>query len=467
MSVSASTKPPASEESGGRRGDLIARVRAWWKQRSVHGRPGRDARLGRVLRQPWLLGLAAALWSAVIGLVLATLPMVVIWLGSADASAVESLRLGGLLWLVANGAQIAIAGVSITLLPWGLVIIPLLLLGYSGSWAARRSGVTQLHLLIWMVAPGAVLYALIAAGVTLATYEPSSRVDVLDAVMRSLVVSVVALSWGAVRGSGALRRVGIPLVVTVPLRAGFTALAFLVGAGAVAATISLVLHIDDAITMAQALSPGIGGGAGLLLLGVAYVPVVATWGAAYVIGAGVALGSGVTLSPFLAAGAPVSLPPFPLLAALPGEAPPMAWLLPLTGIVAGILAGALIGRRLRQEQRLVRVAGAGAAAFIAGAGMALVAGLSSGSLGTASLTALGPDPAVVAVLTVVLVAIGSIPAALAPRPPARPTLQVATPTESAVDASDTTTVGVSGDEMVDGSGVGTGIGAANLTDETR
>ena len=440
--VTAPTLPPTSGESGDRRRDPISRVRSWWTQRTVDRR-AQGSGLSRLLRQPWLLGLAAALWSAVIGLVLAALPMVVIWLGSADASAVESLRLGGLLWLVANGAQIAIAGVPITLLPWGLVIIPLLLLGYSGSWAARRSGVTQLHLLLWIVVPGAVLYALIAAGVALATYEPTSRVDVLDAVVRSLVVSVVALSWGAVRGSGALRRMGVPIVVTVPLRAGFVSLAFLVGAGAVAATVSLVLHIDNAITMAQALSPGIGGGAGLLLLGIAYVPVVATWGAAYVIGAGVSLGSDVTLSPFLAAGAPVSLPPFPLLAALPGQAPPMAWLLPLTGVVAGVLAGALIGRRLRQEQRLVRVAGAGAAAFIAGAGMALLAWLSSGSLGTASLTSLGPDPAVVAVLTVVLVAIGAIPAALAPRPPARPTLQVATPTDSSVDTTD--------DAAVDGS----------------
>lgn len=420
-----------------------------------------------MLRQPWLLGLAAALWSAVIGLVLAALPMVVIWLGSADASAVASLRLGGLLWLVANGAQVAIAGVSITLLPWGLVIIPLLLLGYSGSWAARRSGVTQFHLLLWIVVPGAVLYAVIAAGVTLATYEPTSRVDVLDAVVRSLVVAVVALSWGAVRGSGALRRAGVPVVVTVPLRAGVIALAFLVGAGAVAATISLVLHVDDAITMAQALSPGIGGGLGLLVLGVAYVPVMATWGAAYVIGAGMSLGSGVTLSPFLAASAPVNLPPFPLLAALPGQAPPMAWLLPLTGIVAGVLAGALIGRRLRQEQRLVRVAGAGAAAFIAGAGMALVAWLSSGSLGTVSLTSLGPDPTVVAVLTVVLVAIGAMPAALALRPPARPTLQVAAPTEAPVAASSTTTAGASDVGMVDGHGISTGIGATDMPDETR
>lgn len=115
----------------------------------------------------------------------------------------------------------------------------------------------------------------------------------------------------------------------------------------------------------------------------------------------------------------------------------------------------------------MRVAGAGAAAFIAGAGMSLVAWLSAGSLGTASLISLGPDPTVVAVLTVVLVAIGAIPAALAPRPPARPTLQVATPTESPVDASSTTTVGGSGADLVDDHGVSTRIGATDMTDETR
>lgn len=381
----------------------------------------------RLILQPWTMGLVAALWSALIGLLLAAAPMLVIWLGSIESGPLESLRLGGLLWLVANGAAISIAGVTVTLLPWGFMLIPLALLGYSGAWAARRSRAHDPGRVLLLVLPGAVLYAALGAVITVVTFEPSSRVDLLNGVLGPLVLALVGLGGGALKGSGLLGDGRIPEVILVPVRAGLLALSVIVGLGAVAATVSLVLHIDDAITMTQALNAGLGGGIGLVVLGLGYVPVLVTWGAAYLLGAGVWLGPDVTLSPFLAAGAPVALPPFPLLAALPGQAPPMAWLLPIVGVLAGVLAGLLIGRRLRQEPRLVRMAGAGAAAFIAGAGGALMAWLSAGALGTSALSSIGPDPAVVAVLAIVLVSIGAVPAALAPRPPARPALQVAQP----------------------------------------
>jgi len=367
----------------------------------------------------------AALWSALIGLLIAVAPMLVIWLGSVESGPVESLRLGGLLWLVANGAAISISGVTVTLLPWGFMLVPLVLLLYSGAWAARRSRAHDPARIALLVVPGAVAYAAIGAVITVVTFEPSSRVDLLNGVLGPLVLALVGLGGGALKGSGLLDNGRIPAVVLVPVRAGLLALALIVGLGAVAATASLVLHIDDAVTMTQALNAGLGGGIGLVVLGLGYVPVLVTWGAAYLLGAGVWLGPDVTLSPFLAAGEPVSLPPFPLLAALPPQAPPMAWLMPIAGVLAGVLAGLLIGRRLRQEPRLVRMACAGASAFIVGAGGALLAWRSAGALGTSALSSVDPEPAVVAVLAIVLVSVGAIPAALAPSPPARPSLQVA------------------------------------------
>lgn len=381
----------------------------------------------RLILQPWSMGLVAALWSALIGLVLAVAPMLVIWLGSVESGPVESLRLGGLLWLVANGADIAISGITITLLPWGFMLVPLALLAYSGAWAARRSRTRQPGRLVLLVLPGAVAYAAIGAVVTVVCFDASSRVDLLDGVLGPLAVALAGLGIGALKGSGLLDDGRIPAVVLVPLRAGLVAFGTIVGVGAVAATASLVLHVDDAITMTQSLNAGLGGGVGLLVLGIGYVPVMVTWGAAYVLGAGVWLSPTVTLSPFLATSAPVALPPFPLLAALPAQAPPLAWLMPITGVVAGVLAGLLIGRRLRHESRLARLAGAACASCIAGAGAALVAWLSAGALGTSALAALGPDPAVVAVLSILLVSAGAVPTALVPRPPARPILLVAEP----------------------------------------
>lgn len=418
--MTAPTVPPDVEGEPAARRSRFALPHGWWRKRPDVPIPG-----GHLLRAPWLLGLAAALWAAVLGLLLAAAPMLILWLGDLGSGWVPPLRHAGLLWLVAQGVPVSIAGITLTLLPWGLILVPLVLLGIGGAWAARRSSSTSLLDLVLIVVPGVVLYTAVGAVVASVASEPQSRVDLLQAGLGCLIVSLVGLGWGVVRGSGALSREVIPDVVLVPLRAGLLAIAFVVGAGAVAATASMIVSIDDAITMARALSGGLGGGLGLLLLGVAYVPVVVVWGASYVLGAGVTLGPSSSLSPFLPAGAPAELPPFPLLAALPQQAPPLAWALPLVGVIAGLLAGALIGRRLRHEQRLVRLAGAAGAALLAGAGMALLAWLSSGSLGTEALRSIGPEPSVLAVLTVMLVAIGAVPAALVPSPPARPTLSVA------------------------------------------
>lgn len=428
--MTAPTVPPVSEEEPVRRRPRFALPHGWWRRRPHLHLPG-----GHLLRAPWVMGLAAALWAAAIGLLLAAGPMLILWLSDLESGWVQPLRHAGLLWLVAQGAPVSIAGVTLTLLPWGLVIVPLALLSVGGAWAARRTSAATPSAVLLVVLPGAVLYTVLSAVIDVIVSEPVARVDLLQAVISGLVVALLGLGWGALRGSGLLASGVVPGVVTVTLRAGFLAVAFIVGMGAVAATVSLLVSIDDAVTMARALGAGLGGGVGLFMLGVAYVPVISVWGATYLLGAGVALGPTASVSPFVPAGAPAALPPFPLLAALPQQAPPFAWALPLVGVIAGLLAGALIGRRLRHEQRLVRLAVAAGAAAIAGAGMAALAWLSSGSLGTDALAGLGPDPSVVAVLTVLLVVIGAVPAALVPSPPARPALVVAEPvvvTESTV-----------------------------------
>ena len=365
---------------------------------------------------------------------LAVAPMLILWLGSTGSDTeigwAQALRWGGLLWLVANGASVSIAGITLTLLPWGLLLVPLVLLSAGSAWAVRRSEAREPLAVVLAVLPGVFLYALIAAGMDLMVSEPVARVDVLDAVLGALVLGLLGSTWGAVRASGLVDRLPIPTTVRAGVRAAAVAAAVIVGIGAIATTVSLVIGIDDAITMGRSLAAGVGGGVGLLALGVAYVPVLVTWGAAYVLGAGVGLGGGVVLSPFLATNAPAELPAFPLLAALPQQPPPMAWLLPVSGILAGVLGGALVARTCRSESRLVRLAVAAAAAVGAGLLLTVLAWLSLGSLGTGTLVDLGPDPMIVGVLGAVLVSIGAVPAAVAPSPPPRPSLAVAPAEES-------------------------------------
>lgn len=413
--VTAPTLPPATPEHDGQpphRPSIGSRIRGG--ARSTASRVGRLGR-GGATRQPWFSGVIGALWAAVIGLGLAALPMLVMWMASPASGLtwLESLRLSGLLWVAGQGAPATIAGVTLTLVPWGLVVIPALLLGYAGGWAARRSDIDSPRAATHLVLAGAGTYAVIAGILAAVTSRPAASVSVLATVGYAFVIALLALGFGTLRASGLQVPPSVPTQLLVVLRAGAVGAIALVGFGAIAATVSLMAHIDDAVTMAQSLAGGLGGGLGLLALGVAYVPVMAFWGTAYVMGAGVVIGPAVTMSPFVAVTAPVDLPPFPLLAALPQGATPLAWALPLTGVVAGVLAGLVIARRARRESRLVRLALATGAAAVAGVLLALGALLSSGSLGDQRLAVLGPMPATVGILGAVLIVLGAAPSAAA------------------------------------------------------
>lgn len=376
---------------------------------------------------PWLLGLLAAAWAAVIGLGLAVLPLLLVWMTTADSGLTwdQAIRLGGLLWLVANGAAVTIAGITVSLVPWGLVLVALLLLGYAGAWAARRADPATARAWAELVLPGAALYAAVAGVVAVVTATPTSSVALAAAVGWSFVVAVAGLSVGSMRAAGILRSAHVPESVTVVIRAGLAGAFALLGVGAVAATVFLVVHFDDAITMSQSLATGVAGGLGLLALGVAYVPVMAVWGMAYVMGAGILVGPGITISPFLATTAPTALPPFPLLAALPQGTTALGWLLPMSGVLAGVLSGVVIAMQARAQTRLSRLAMAACAAVVAGLTLGLFGLLASGGLGDLRLAALGPVPMTVGVLGAVLIALGAIPSAVAGRSPARPRLSVA------------------------------------------
>ncbi len=108
-------------------------------------------------RPAWLMAIVAAAWAAVIGLGVAAVPLLVIWMATPQSGLtwLESLRLAGLLWVVAHGVPVTLSGVTYSLLPWGLAVVPVLLLGYSGGWAARRSEVATTRGLLVLVCLGA------------------------------------------------------------------------------------------------------------------------------------------------------------------------------------------------------------------------------------------------------------------------------------------------------------------------
>ncbi|KPI11098.1 hypothetical protein OK074_9053, partial [Actinobacteria bacterium OK074] len=131
----------------------------------------------------------------------------------------------------------------------------------------------------------------------------------------------------------------VPGWVRVAVRAAGVGVAVLVGGGALLVAVSLVWHGGAARGSFGELTEGWSGKAAVALLAVGLVPNAAVWGAAYGLGPGFVLAAGQVSGPLSGTAPEGLLPPFPLLAAVPGGAAGERWLV-VVGVVA-VLAGAL------------------------------------------------------------------------------------------------------------------------------
>ena len=371
----------------------------------------------------WLLRLAAvAATAAAIGIVLSLILVTAIWaLAMPSAlSPAELFRLAGLAWLASQGAPAYVDAVALSLAPWGLGLVSILVLFLGARRVVTRLDVRTHRDGWWLAAAvlaGAFVYAVLAAWVADASWVATSRTESIDAAWRAAVWSVLALGAGAV--AGLLRasdsddeRIAPPRQVMAIVKATGVGVFAVLGIGAFAVALSLLAHFDDAVTLQQSLAAGAGGGFGLFLVALAYLPVLSVWGAAYVLGAGVVIGPGVTASPFVAVTAPTSLPAMPVLAAVPQQASPLAWLLPVLVIACGLLAGLSVARSFRSSPKLLRAGLAVLVAALIGVAFFVLAWLASGSLGDQRLAYVGPVSQTAGILTFVLIVLGAVPASI-------------------------------------------------------
>ncbi len=389
-----------------------------------------------------------ALIAGVAGIIVTLLVTSAIWaLAMPGLSSVQdALRVGGLAWLGAQGVPVYVNAVAFSLAPWGIGLVGIALLVLGARRVTMRLGVSTGMDLAWLaiaVVLAAFAYAVLGAWVADISWRPDARAVGLDAAWRTGLVALVCLGAGAIAG---LQRASdeseepahplLPPMVVAVLRAGAVGLVAVLGVGAIAVSLSLLLHFDDAVTIQQSLVAGAGGGLGLALLSLAYAPVLAVWGASYVLGAGVVLAPGVTSTPFVPVMAPTSLPAVPVLAAIPQQASPLAWLLPVVVIACGLLVGLSVARAFRGSPRLLRAGLAVISAGVAGMGLGLVAALASGALGDQRLAYVGPMPVTVGVLGFVLLVFGAVPAAILGAERARGSHLAVAPVED--DAQDDT-----------------------------
>jgi len=384
---------------------LLARVR----RANLTSTPSDGLAGSSLLWRSALAGGSAALLS----LLAIALPTLLAWVASAE-STVEwprALSVGASVWLLANGAHLAVGPATISLMPWLLTAIPLVV----ATSAARRIVVQlddgrPLRLRRWGglrrdVADAGVAfvssYAAVGLVVALATSRDPLHASVPGAVLGSAVVGTVCvlaalgLEFRGEIGSvapdltGALRA-RLPIHLRRAIRPGLWGALAVFGAGLALAALAVVTHLGRIGRLYDTLGADPVGMSVLSLGQLMVLPNVAIWAASWMAGPGFGFGEGTAIT--WSHSNPGLLPLIPGLGAVPdpGPLPPGLWLMVLVPVAAGALVG---WRALRQVARLsslkVKAKVAGAACLVAACVLTLASVLAGGSLGGARLSEVG------------------------------------------------------------------------------
>ena len=384
---------------------------------------------------------------------LATLAAVVLVAWVADAgpgsTGTDAIRAAADAWLLAHGGGLTVPAGHLRGIPLGLTVLAAVVLHRAGASLARAVEVPDLAAAGRAVAALAVPYALLAAAIAEVAGTGTAASSAPLAGIGALLLAAVAGGRGVLRAAG----LGPALVRRVPSwlpavgRAVLAGVAALVAAGLALLLVVLVGRAGRFAELVGALQPGFVGGVILLLGCVLLLPNGALWTVAYAAGPGFTVGAGTGVSPFGVTLGPV--PSFPLLAALPGDGvpAPVVRAVLLLPVLAGVLAGWVVGRRLPAASgpgRLPAASGLGRLPAASGLGRlpalptgriarpatcgllagglvalvtAVLAVLAGGALGQGYLAAVGPSGWQVAAALAVEVAVpAAVTAALVPNP---------------------------------------------------
>ncbi|MDQ3402146.1 MAG: DUF6350 family protein [Actinomycetota bacterium] len=306
-------------------------------------------------------------------------------------------------WLAGHQVPIDIQGARLGALPLLPTLLLMLLIGKTAAGAVERidADAKAASRIVFAVIAAHAAFGLVAALVCAGgpvTADPLAG------------FYYPALLSGVAAGVGVVRRIGLPdwaldrldALALRGLRVGLLAVAALLAIGAATVFFGLATSFTAAREMFA--HDGVGGGIGMLLLSVGYLPNAVIAGTAFAAGPGFALGL-VSIGPLDFTGGPV--PALPLLSALPEvRAPwwPVLFLLPLA-------VGVMVGRMLREvdQSPVARLRVVAVASVVVAVSFAVLGGSASGALGG------GPfDPVDLraTALSVALVAWVAIPAGL-------------------------------------------------------
>jgi hypothetical protein len=315
--------------------------------------------------------------------VVAALLALVSSLGSSGPfDTVDVLLAAGPGWLAAAHVPIEIGGHPLGVLPLLLTLFLLLLAQRASAAAAGRLGPGRPRDALPLVASVAGTHGVF--GLVVALRSGSEPVTAAPAVafFGCAALGAVAALLGArdTYGITAAVRSRMDSGAALGIRAGLHGLGALFCAGALLLLVALSTSLRTAGDLLAGTAPGVGGGIGLVLLCVVYLPNAVIGATAFLLGPGFSIGA-VQATPFgLTAG---GVPGLPLLAALPESA--ARWWPALLALP--VAAGALVGLRARGEPDLrTRMRAVSVGALVVGSACLVLAALAGGQLGTGAFT---------------------------------------------------------------------------------
>lgn len=358
-------------------------------------------------RRPIVAGVAAGLWSLLVGVALVTCLVMLAWAVSPNSAgdSAAAWRAAGAVWLGAHQVPLEIGGRMLTLLPLGAVLLGLLLTRRGGRWAGRLLAGTTPAEAVGIVVSCALVYGAGGAGVAWLAAGPGTGASPPAAFAWTGVVALVGATWGIAHEVELVARVR-SRVSDAAWRTALGGLAAVVGlfaAGAVLVTVSLIRHVGQIAATMVELSAGPVGEFALTALGALCLPTLDIWGLAVVVGPGFDLGSAGGLNAF--GGQVQSLPALPVLAAIPTTVPAWGPLLMVVPVGLGVLSARIRWGRDLPTLTGTAISGAGLAGVVAALTGGLVL-LASGSLGGGRLAEVGPALLPVAASAAGLVLLG-------------------------------------------------------------
>ncbi len=358
-------------------------------------------------RRPVVAGVAAGLWSLLVGVALVTCLVMLAWAVSPNSAgdSASAWRAAGSVWLGAHQVPLEIGDRSLTLLPLGALLLGLLLARRGGRWAGRLLAGTTPREAVAIVISCALVYGAGGAGVAWLAAGPGTGASPPTAFLWTGVVALVGATWGIAREADlvAWARARVSDATWRTAMGGLAAVVGLLAVGGLLVTVSLVRHFGQIATTLSDLDAGRVGELALTVLGALCLPTLDIWGMSVVVGPGFDLGPAGALSAF--GGEVGTLPALPILAAIPTTVPVWGPVLMLVPVVLGVLAGRIRWGRDLPTLTGVAASGAGLAGVVAALVGALVL-LASGSLGGGRLAEVGPRLLPVAAAAAGLVLLG-------------------------------------------------------------